>query len=143
MDIWWLVVFGFLPQNFERWQVPMNHYRPQTKLWKCNVFTPVCQSFCHGGVYPSMHWGRHPPAQCMLGYTPLCPMHVGIHTPSPGKHPLGRHPQADTPWANTPPPSTCWYTHSLPSACWDTPPPATAADSTHPTGMHSWSIVIL
>ena len=48
----------------------------------------------HGGVYPSMHWGRHPlgrhsPAQCMLGYT----------------HPV--------------------------------PPAATAADGTHPTGMHS------
>ena len=51
-----------------------------------------------------------PPAQCMLGYTPPCPVHAGIHTP-------------------------------LPSACWDTymcnPPAATAADVTHPTGMHS------
>ena len=75
-----------------------------------------------------MHWGRHPPAQCMLGYTPCllgrhppgqttpCPVHAGIHTPpvhagihSPSRHPL---------------PSTCWDTHpTLPSACWDTPSP--------------------
>ena len=46
--------------------------------------------------------GRHAsPAQCMLGYTPPCPVHAGIH-----------------------------------------PPTATAADGTHPTGMHScWCIV--
>ena len=44
-------------------------------------------------------------------------------TPS-GQTPLGRHPPG---------------THTLPSACWDTPPPraATAANGTHPTGMHS------
>ena len=67
-------------------------YRPQTKLRKGKVFTPVYQSFCSRGVYitacigqtppplpghwqPS--WTRHPtpeqtppPTQCMLGYTP-------------------------------------------------------------------------
>ena len=61
----------------------------------------------------------------MLGYTP------------PGQTPStpARHPWADTP---------------LPSTCWDTPPlcqvhagidMATAADGTHPTGMHSCSVV--
>ena len=96
-----------------------NFYRPQTKLRKGNVFTPVCQSFCSrggGGCLP----------QCMLGYTP----------PSPTDAPLGRHPL----------PSACWDTHPLPSAGWDTHTPcpmhagidvATAADGTHPTGMHS------
>ena len=57
-------------------------------------------------------------------------VHAGIH-PAPGRHPLGRHPPR--------------HTHPLPSACWDTPPcplhagidMATAADGTHPTGMHS------
>ena len=49
----------------------VSFYRPQTKLRKGNVFTPVCQSFCS--------WGGL--SQCMLGYTPL------------GRPPLGRHPQ--------------------------------------------------
>ena len=44
-------------------------------------------------VYPSVHWGRNPPAQCILGYT--------------------------QPWADPPPLMV------------------TAADSMHPTGMHS------
>ena len=56
------------------------YYRPQTKLRKGNVFTPVCDSV-HGGVY-----------------TPW------THTHTPGH----------------PPPET-----------------VTAADGTHPTGMHS------
>ena len=49
---------------------------------------------------------RHPPAQCMLGYSTL--------------------------------PSACWDTHP-PAQCMlgYTPPAVTAADSTHPTGMHS------
>ena len=58
--------------------------------------------------------GRHPPAQCMLGYThPPCPVHAGIHTP-------------------------------LSSACLDTHLPVQCllgygqqAGTTHPTGMHS------
>ena len=45
--------------------------------------------------------GRHPPAQCMLGYTHPCPVHAGIHIPLP---------------------SACWDTHNpLPSACCYTP----------------------
>ena len=69
----------------------MHYYRLQTKLWKGNVFTPVCQSFCsqervsaRGGVHPSMHWTDSPWAD-----TP---------TPSPlaataedGKQPTGMH----------------------------------------------------
>ena len=49
--------------------------------------------------------------------------------------PPGRHPQADTPWADTPcqvhagihtPPAQCMlgYTASWPNACWDTHPPS-------------------
>ena len=70
------------------------YYRPQ--LRKGNVFTSVCQEFCLGGVYPSMHWGRHPQGQ----------------TPTPwadttrGRHPLGK----------IPPPNACWDTH-LPAQC--------------------------
>ena len=43
----------------------------------------MCQEFCPWGVYPSMHWGRHPP----------CPVHAGIHTTPPGQTSL----QADPP----------------------------------------------
>ena len=52
-------------------------YRPQTKLWEGNVFTPVCRSFCSQGGLPHIPGryppGRHPsgqtpPVQCMLGY---------------------------------------------------------------------------
>ena len=75
-------------------------YRPQTKLRKGNVFTPVCKSFWSqgGGVYPSMHGGRHTP-------------------------------WADSPWANTPLqtphlPSACWDTHPhCPVHGWNTCPP--------------------
>ena len=78
-------------------------------------------SFC-SQVYPSMHWGRQPPADP----SPWADTHW--QTPSradtnwedtprltpPGKHPPGQ----------TPPPT-------------QTPPTATAADGTHPTGTHS------
>ena len=52
-----------------------NCYRPQTKLRKGNVFTPVRHSAHTGG-------GVHPPRQ--------------THTPL-GRHSLGRHPLSDTP----------------------------------------------
>ena len=61
-------------------------YRPQKKLRKGNVFTPVCQSFCS-------QWE--------------------------GVHPLGRHPNGQTP----------------PRA--DTSQTVPAVDGRHPTGMHS------
>ena len=108
---------GCIPISHRFWH---NIYRPQ------HSFSKVMS------VILSM--GRCLP-QCMLGYTPLA-----------------RHP----------PSSACWETHLLPSACWDThplpecilgctPPPAclvhagihmaTAADGTHPTGMHSCHIM--
>ena len=50
------------------------------------------------GVYPSMHWGRHPPGrhppgqtpppQCMLGYTHL---RLPVATAADGKHPTEMH----------------------------------------------------
>ena len=74
--------------------------------------------------------GRHPPCPVHAGIHPPCPVHAGIHTPRQTP-PLERHP----PWADNP----------LPSACWDTPPTltATAADGTHPTGMHSCSTNVM
>ena len=55
----------------------INFYRP------CNVFTPVCQSFCH----------TPPPEQTPPWQTP----------PPPGQ----TLPWADTPWADFPPPAQC------------------------------------
>ena len=78
-------------------------------------------------LLPSVCWdtppGRHPPAQCMLGYTPPgqivlpgqtppCPVYAGIHTP---------------PWKDTPP---------HPSQT------ATAVDAPHPTGMRSCLLTV-
>ena len=96
-------------------------YRPQTKLRKGNVFTPVCQSFCShgGGGSASVHAGIHSPR--------LTP--PGRHAPLPSAcwdtRPLGRHPPADTPrqthplGRHGPLLSACWDTRPLPSACWD------------------------
>ena len=112
------------------------HYRPQTKLRKGNVFSQ----------------GRGCLLQCMLGYTPRADTHPWAGT-LPRQTPPGQTP----PWADSHP----WVDslpgqqpplgrHPLPSAYWDTPPPcpvhagidmATAADGTHPTGMHSCSLV--
>ena len=68
------------------------HYRPQTKLRKGNVFTPVCQSFCSQGGLPSAYWDTPPwvdtPwADTSPGQTPL----LGRH-PSPADTLLSRHP---------------------------------------------------
>ena len=80
----------------------------------------MCQEFCPGGGMYIPAWieadnplSRHPPGQTPPGKT----------HPSPGQTPPGRHPLP--PWAD-------------PRA--DIPPEmATAADGTHPTGMHSCS----
>ena len=70
-----------------------------------------CHTYLQGGEYPSMHWGRTPLPRADTPppkQTPLCPVHAGIHPPCPVY--AGIHPP---------------------------PPAATAADGTHPTGMHS------
>ena len=66
--------------------------------------------FLQACVKNSVHMGRSTP----LG------RHPQTDTPL-GRHPLGRHPPGQTPPGQTPHP----------------PKMATAADSTHPTGMHS------
>ena len=58
------------------------NYRPQTKLRKGYVFTPVCHSVHReGGVCPSACWDTHTPGQTS---------------------PQTDTPQADTPWADPP-----------------------------------------
>ena len=75
------------PPYGNKWPVGSTH---PTEMHSC--FTGVCQSFCSQGrgLYPGMHWGRHPPGQT--------PSPLG-QTPSPlGQTPL---PCADHPWADT------------------------------------------
>ena len=59
-------------------------------------------------------------------------VHAGIHT-SPRRHPLGRHPPpfGRHSTRQTPPP------RQTPPGRHPLPPAVTAADGTHPTGMHS------
>ena len=99
------------------------YYRPETKLWKGNVFTSVCQEFCPQGgeVYtPARKTGKRPRADIPLGRPPWqADTPLGRHTS------LGRHPFGQTPlWADT---SLGRHWHQT----------ATAEDGTHPTGMHS------
>ena len=104
------------------------------------MFSQACvKNFVHGGVYTSIHWvthplGRHPPPQqTPSGQTP------------PWADPRGRHPS----WADTPPGQTPLLGRHPPGQTpiapgrhpqGRQPPPqqtATAADGTHPIGMHS------
>ena len=108
--------------------VDLHHYRPQRSCGKV-MFSQasVILSTGGGGVW-QIPPGRHPPGQTPPWQTPL----------------PGRHPRADTTQADTPLLSACW--DKRPSPCLvhagiHPPPAATAADGTHPTGMHScWRI---
>ena len=65
-------------------------------------------------------------------------VHAGIHT-SPSRHPPGQTPpppSADTPWVDTPP-GRHPPPRQTPPGRHPLPPAVTAADGTHPTGMHS------
>ena len=72
----------------------MNFYRPQRSCGKVMFSEARVKNSVHSGgvgVYTSMHFGRHPPAQCMLGYT------------RPGQTPHGQtSPWQTPPWADTP-----------------------------------------
>ena len=77
-------------ETFRETKCHLSFYRPQMKLRKGTVFTPVCQSFCSqrgGGVCLSACWDTHPwadslPSACWDTHPP-CPVHAGIHTPLP------------------------------------------------------------
>ena len=90
-------------------------YRPQTKLRKGNVFTPVCKSFwSQGGVFRACMGEDTLPGPTAPGQTPpckhpTCPVHAGIHTLT----------------------AQCMAGIHAPS------PAATAADGTHLSGKHS------
>ena len=61
-------------------------YRPQRS---CKVMFSQASVilFTGRGVYPSMHWGRHPPGRHAPGQTPLRP----TATAADGTHPTGMH----------------------------------------------------
>ena len=85
----------------------MSNYRPQRSCGKVMLSQACVKNSVHRGG--RVVWQTPPRAD-----TPF-PVHAGIH-----------------------PTTQCMLGHTpLPSACWDTPPPATAVDGTHPTGMHS------
>ena len=70
-------------------------------------FTPVSRSVHREGVYPSMHWGKHPP--------PPGQTHPSMHWDRPPMADISQHALGQTPPT----------------------PTATAEDGTHHTGMHS------
>ena len=100
-----LFFFNFGPLD----PVNCSYYRPQTRLRKGYVFTPVCHSVLRrGDVYPSACWDTPPWAD------------------TPGQTPPGRHSSGQTPpWVDTPPADTHrrqtytprqtppWQTHTL------------------------------
>ena len=97
-----------------------NYYRSQRSCGKV-MFLHLFVILSTGGVYPSMHLGRHPPGE----------------TPIPGRHLPGQtFPGQTPPWADTPEQTPPWA--DTPA---DPPPQqtATAADGTYLTGMHSYS----
>ena len=102
-------------------------YRPQTNLWKGNIFTTVCHSVRRVGMHlprqtpPMQTLGRYP-----LGRHPLLGWH-SLGRQSPRQTPPGKHTPGIPPWADIHPPPL--DRHPLQTA--------TAADDTHPTGMHS------
>ena len=94
--------------------------------------------FLHLSVGHSAH-NRGCLPQCMLGYQPLW-----ADTP-PGQTLPGRSPRQTAPCQTPPKQTSPWAETPLPSACWDTQCPvhagidmASAADGTHPIGMHSY-----
>ena len=126
-------------------------YRLQTKLRKGYVFTPVCHSV-HRGVSAPVHAGIHSPQKQTTPPGSRHAIHSGKLTPqeadtTPGsKHPPGsrhHHWEADTPlWELDTPKKQTPPGKQTPPACHgkQTTTPkqmATAADGTHPTGMHS------
>ena len=125
-------------------------YRPQRSCGKVMFSQASVILFTGGGDTPQTDtpwadtpFARHPPADTPLGRPPWAdtPRQTCPRQPPPGQTPLRQTPQADTPQADTPSPG------QTPLKA-DTPPPipqqtATAADSTHPTRMHSCYTLLL
>ena len=91
------------------------YYRPQRSCGKVMFSQASVILFTGEGVYPSMHWGRHPPWTDTPRQTP-----PWIDTP------LAKHPRANTP-------RQCMLVYTPPAQCmlgYPPPPAATASDGT-------------
>ena len=112
------------------------YYCPQRSCGKV-MFSQVSVILSTGeGVCGRHPLGRHPSRQTPPGQTPLSRHRLSRHslsTPSPGQTP-SRHPSGQTP------PTQCMMGYTPPCPVHAGIYPllaATAADGTHPTGMHS------
>ena len=132
------------------------------KLGQGNIFTSVCQEFCPRGegVCLSACWDIPPhsrptlPDQAVPPWTRQTSPRPGRHPTRPGRHPLD---QADTPQTRQTPQT--WQTSPRPGRhppgpgrhprTRQTPPQkltpeySLRAAGTHPTGMHSCSLIFL
>ena len=125
-------------------ETKVGHFSPSaTKLRQGNVFTPVCHSAHGGRVSASVHaWIHAPRKHTPQEHTPPRSTPPGStsplrNTPTPrSTPPWEAHPQEAPPLGSTPPGSTPSL-GSIPSKKHTLPPPPTAEDGTHPTGMLS------
>ena len=128
----------------------VNSYRPQRSC-EAYVFTSVCLSTGGGGVSASVHAGMPPRPDTPPGADPPDPsdppsgsrLPPRVETPRQGDPPWqGDPPGKETPLARRPPGKEIPQDQTPPG----TRPPqdtTTAADGTHPTGMHSCFIMVV
>ena len=139
--VWLHGMFFFISTSLFVGQIPLKLSVITVRKRSCRkvMFLHLLVILFTGSVYPSMHWGRHTP----LGQThppwpdtPVWAYTPPEQTPPSGQTTPGRH----LPGQTSPLPSACWDTHP-PAQCmlgYNPPSPAaTAADGTHPTGIHS------
>ena len=98
------------------------------------MFSQACvKNSVHGVMYPSMHWGKHPPDT-----------HTPGQTPPPGRHPQGRQPLGRHPPEQTPPGRHLWEDTPLgrhpldrhPPPLVKHPPGQTHPEADNPLGRH-------
>ena len=99
---------GCLPQVPEDVH-PLGRHPSEQTPWADTPWANTSQQTPPGQTppYADIPLGRHPPDQCMLGYTFPCLVHDGIHTP-PCLVLTGIHPLSPPP----PPPGTEFLTHA-------------------------------
>ena len=87
------------------------YYRPQCSCSK--VIFSQASVILSRGVYPSMHWGRHPPGRHPAPWADIpWAVHAGIHTPT--QYMLGCTPLAQCMLGRTPPQlPLLWMVHIL------------------------------
>ena len=102
-----------IPCQFLLWRIPT---QPHSTCFHYTQYTPINLGLVGGQIY--LHLCYYRPQRRRLS--------VILFTGGVSE----RHPRADTPWVDTAQADTAPGRHPP-------PPTATAADGTHPTGMHS------